>query len=455
MQQLNHITESARQTPIAAEVDLVVIGGSGTGVCAAVAAARLGMRVALVELGGQLGGNAALGLVSVWHSLWNTTGDRQIISGLVQTIVDRLRARGAAIESGRADPNWQFAMTPAEIACELDNLACEHGIQLFLHARLVAAQATSGTVQAVVIEDADGRRAIRARYAIDASGDATLVRLAGGSCERPTHLQPPTTAAILSGLDTLQLANPGFNLNRTVFDQSHPSALRPGFLWHAPLAGTPQLRQVFGSRVHGADCASAADLTQAEIAGRRQIRQMLDVLRDRYPAHPVRLVALPARIGIRETRHARCLHRLTEQEVLHGVRFPDAIANGSYRVDIHSQNGDGLTFRYLDGREVILDCTNQPVHRRWREPTPDNPTFYQIPFRSLVPVDLTNVLVAGRCLDADQGAFGAVRVQVTCNQLGEAAGTAIALAARRNVPVASVDVAELRQELQAKGAAVI
>lgn len=449
------INEPARSIPVDAEVDLCIVGGSVTGLAAAVAAARLGLSTAIVELGGMLGGNTTLGLVSVWHSFWNTTGDRQVIAGLSQEIVERLRKREAVVERPKTDPGWQFALAPAEVACELDALATEHGIRLFLHARAVAVHLEDGAARAVVIEDEDGRRAIRAKYFIDASGDADLVRLAGGAVDKPDHLQPPTTAAIIEGLGALGRAVPGFRLSAAVFDQAHPLALRPGFLWSVQLPGSQDLTQVFGTRAHGADCATAAGLTRAEVEGRRQVRQMLDLLKAKHPEHALRLIALPARCGIRETRHARCLHRLTETEVLHGQRFDDAIANGSYRVDVHQQDGDGLIFRYLDGREVVARTAAPSTQGRWREPIAVDPTFYQIPYRSLVPVGLPNILVAGRCLDADQGAFGAVRVQVNCNQMGEAAGTAAAIACRRGIATSAVDAAELRRELAAHGAAVV
>ena len=96
-------------------------------------------------------------------------------------------------------------------------------------------------------------------------------------------------------------------------------------------------------------------------------------------------------------------------------------------MDIHAQNSSGITFKYLDGtQEIHLD--GEVTHGRWRDERAQDPKFYSIPFRSLQPKGWDNILVAGRCLDADEGAFGAVRVMITCNQMGEAAGEAVALA---------------------------
>jgi hypothetical protein len=213
---------------------------------------------------------------------------------------------------------------------------------------------------------------------------------------------------------------------------------------------------VAGTRVHGADCSDADQLTRAEIEGRRQVRAMCDILRQHYPGgEAVGVATLPARIGIRESRHAQCLHTLTEAEVLGGQRFPDAIANGTYRVDIHYPDRPGLVFRYLDGTEEYV-VPGRPTQRgRWREKTADNPTFYQIPYASLVPRGAQNVLVAGRLLDADRGAFGAVRVMVNCNQMGQAAGTAAYLALRDGLDVAQVSPEKLRACLKSQGAVIL
>jgi hypothetical protein len=213
---------------------------------------------------------------------------------------------------------------------------------------------------------------------------------------------------------------------------------------------------VAGTRVFGADCSDADQLTKAEIEGRQQVRAICDILRENFTTDAtVPLAALPAKIGIRETRHARCLHQLTEMEILNGKRFPDAIANGTYRVDIHHADKPGITFRYLDGREEYSAPNEKRIVSRWRDESQDYPTFYQIPYASLVPRSATNVLVAGRAIDADMGAFGATRVMVNCNQTGEAVGTASYLALDGNMSVSEIDVSTLRETMRRQGAIII
>jgi hypothetical protein len=260
----------------------------------------------------------------------------------------------------------------------------------------------------------------------------------------------------MAGLNAVKKENPDFTLRGEVFNSAYPEALPAGFLWHAPVVGLDDIQMVAGTRVHGADCGEAEGLSAAEMDGRRQLQQMLDLLhKHTVGGKRVRLAALPGHIGIRQTRQVASLHRLTEAEVLGGTRFDDAIANGSYRVDVHSQRGEGLVFRYLDGREVEVFADGHSDTRRWRDEQATDPVFYQIPYRCLVPRGSRNLLVAGRCIDADEGAYGAVRVMVNCSQTGQAAGTAAWLALQDNVAVSDVDTAALRRVLGEAGALVI
>ncbi len=452
---LGTLREPAREIPVVAECDLCVIGGSCTGVFAAVAAARLGANVVLVENLGLLGGVATASLVNVWHSVFDTAGQRQIIGGLTTEITDRLKRRDAVI-THESNPTQYFVFNSAELAIELDELVREAGVRPMLHTRFVAPVVEQGRVTAAVVEDKTGRRAIRARYFIDASGDGDLLARIPLATRKDSTLQPPTTCAIIFGLQEVARQNKGFDLGKAVFDAKYPHALANGFLWSAEVPGIPSARMVAGTRVHGVDCSDADQLTRAEMEGRRQVRAMCDILRQHFPGgKSIGLAALPTRIGLRESRHAVCLHTLTEKEVLSGQRFPDAIVNGTYRVDVHFADQPGVVFRYLDGREELV-VPGQPAQtRRWRPATSENPTFYQVPYRSLVPRDSLNVLAAGRLVDADRGAFGAVRVMVNCNQMGQATGTAAWLALRNNQSVADVSPQKLRALLAEQGAKII
>ncbi|MFW6154718.1 MAG: FAD-dependent oxidoreductase [Planctomycetota bacterium] len=438
------IEEPPLRTPVTGEFDVCVIGGSCTGVFAAVQAARMGASVALVEAQGLWGGVATAGLVNIWHSLFDTTHTRRIIGGLTQDVVDRLLTRGAAAIN-EANPSAYARLNSAELVCELDALIREHPtIRPFLHTRFVRPLVRDGRVTEAIVEDKTGRRAIRATLFIDASGDGDLLAGAGFDTDTRDDLQPPTVCAILAGVDAVAAADPSFALAAAVCDPAHPKALPAGFVWSSPIPGLPGLRMIAGTRVSGADCSDADQLTAAEMEGRRQARAMRDILAERPGGEAVALAQVASYIGIRETRHARCLYRLTERDLLTGVHFDDAIANGSYRVDVHHSDKPGLTFRYLDGREIYVVPGRPSVEGRWRESIDADPTFYQIPYRSLVPRGAVNVLATGRLIDADRGAYGAVRVMVNCNQTGQAAGAAAALAIRNGCGVGDVDARDIR-----------
>lgn len=182
----------------------------------------------------------------------------------------------------------------------------------------------------------------------------------------------------------------------------------------------------------------------------------MDLIRKYGPDNRMALVSLPSYIGTRETRHIDCLYRLSGEEVLHGKSFHDAIAYGSYRVDIHHQDKPGLTFKYLDGEEVYVRPGHPNRVGRWRDPVAVNPTYYQIPYRSLLPAGpYGNVIVAGRMMDVDDEAFGGVRVMVNMNQTGEAAGVAAYLALHQDKPAAGVDASELRGALATGGSIML
>jgi hypothetical protein len=441
--------EPAREIPVIGEYDLCIIGGSCTGVFAAVRAARLGLSVALVERMGCLGGVATLSLVNVWHSAYDEPFERPIFSGLSVELMERLKRRGSVTERERS-PHWAWSFNSSEMQIELDEITAEHGIATWLHTAFAAPLLVEGRLAGIAVENKSGRGAIRARFFIDASGDGDLCQRLNLPTYRASRRQPSTTCALFSGWKTLD----GADWGRLLRDHGPEFGLPEGFAWGTYVPGT-DLYMLAGTRVHE-DCSTAEGLAKAEQEGRRQVRAIHDLLRRQVPKAELTLQSLPARIGIRETRHVRCLHRLTGEEVLHGRRFPDAIANGSYRVDIHHADKPGITFRYLDGRELYVRPGHPGEESRWRPETSENPTFYQIPYRSLVPDGpFDNLLAAGRFIDADEEAHAAIRVMVNMNQTGEAAGTAAFLALSQGIPARAVDGERLRATLSEGGSLLL
>ena len=211
------------------------------------------------------------------------------------------------------------------------------------------------------------------------------------------------------------------------------------------------------NHIFDVNCAKADDLTEAEQLGRQKAYALERLIR-KYDNPACRIVSLCSHIGIRETYHYKTDFTAEEQSLLTGVLYDDAILNGTYRVDRHHSEDNGITFKYLDGREESLyGKGDRRTLSNWREAqnlTGECAKFYQVPFSILVQRKCANLIGAGRMLNADEGAFGALRVMVNLNQLGEAAGVAAYTALNSGCAVWDLDGRKIRQLLKAGGSAL-
>ncbi|MCU6792544.1 FAD-dependent oxidoreductase [Paenibacillus sp. WQ 127069] len=458
------ILEKAREIPVFHEADVCVLGGSCTGVFAAVRAARLGAKVVIIEKQNAFGGVATSGLVNVWHTIYDTVFQRQIIAGMTTETIERLHRRDAVDEEQRSH-SVGYVLNTEELKIELDELILEAGVKTYLHTMFVAPHVVDEELKGVIVENKSGRGAIMAKYFIDATGDGDLCARLGVEHRLSSYFQPSTMCAkiggwgshgdiqnAVTGSDQLK----GIDLQKARLQFKDEFQLPEGFGWGRHVPGSRDVYMYAGTRVYHKNSADGEDLTYSEIEGRRQVRSIMDLVRKYGPDNNLSLVSLPSYIGTRETRHINCAYRLTGEDVLYGRRFDDAIANGSYRVDVHHQEKPGLTFKYLDGEQVYIRPGYPHEVSRWREPMEKDPTFYQIPYRSLLPEGpYRNVIVAGRMLDADEEAFGGVRVMVNMNQTGEAAGVAAYLALSQSKNFHELDTAEIRSTLVQGGSLII
>ena len=436
-----HVNLTADSLPKFDEADICVIGGSCTGVFAAVRAARLGARVILVESQGSFGGNATNGLVNVWHSLQDCVFEKPIIAGLTREVIDRLQKREALEIVEKLERAYAF-LNCQELKIELDEVVKEAKVKPYLHTLFSEPYLKDGKLVGIIVDGKSGRGIIRAKYFVDASGDGDLCYRLGVPVYTFKDPQPPTMCANLEDEDVDELT-------QLVKEHHAEFNLPEGYIWDAPIAPT-QARMLAATRVYNKLCCNMQDLTDAEIEGRRQLRAIMDLYR-KYGKQKMGLVALPSTIGVRESRHIKSLHQVTDDEAQNGRSFPDTIANGSYRFDLHLQDKPGLIFRYLDGTQ-IYDRPGYPQEKsRWRPETSENPTYYQIPLRSLIPVNTENVIMAGRMFDAQQIAFSGMRVMVNMNQIGEAAGVTAFLALQQNKKIKDVSGADVRQTLKNGG----
>lgn len=449
------ILEKAQELPILDTADVCVLGGGMTGVMAAIRAARMGSRVVLVEQQGHFGGNATAGMVCAWHSLLDFDFKEKIIAGLTEEVVDRLNQRHALRLVDHEDPSLTSRMAristyffnPEELKIICDEMLQEAGVKCYLHALFCAPWVEDGELKAVIVESKSGRQAICAKFFIDATGDGDLAFRLGIPCRENELKQPSTTAAVLTGYSK-------HTAPKKVLLEHLDEYNLPTLGWDKPYVGAPELQQLMKTNVFES-CLTVEGMTRGEIEGRRQVRAIMDIL-NRYgdSDQDVALVNLSASIGIREGRQMQLSYTLTGDDICNGRKFHDAIANGSYPIDIHHPDKPGCTFWYLNGMtEFELDGYPHEISW-WKEPSDDYPRYWQIPYRSLLPREYGNLLVCGRSLDADTQAFGAARVMVNLNQTGEAAGVAASLCVAQNIRNNKLDTELLRQEL-AKGGSII
>lgn len=445
-----HLIESAKSIPITETVDVCVLGGSCTGVFAAIRAARLGCKVCIIEKNNHLGGTATAGLVNVWHSLKDVDYNQDIIAGLTLETIELLQARDAIIKNSIQDPFCGYRFNSEDLKLVLDQMVYQENISVYFHTIYTAAQTNNNELSAIFIENKNGRQAISARFFIDASGDGDIARDLKLPCFRNDNMQPPTPGFKLCGdISTL-------NINKLLQAHSAEFGLKEDWGWYREIPNQNNIHFMAQTHVFDVDCSEARELSYAEMEGRRQICALLDILRKYAPnGHALSPVALCTCIGIRDTTHYKTSFTLKGNDLLNGTHYTDCIAYGTYPIDIHNRNSPGLTFRHLTGLEVIEPSRTAPkITRKWRTGN-DYARYYEIPFRVLVPETVQNFIPVGRMINADQDAFGAVRVMVNLNQLGEAAGVAAALCVQQGITVQQLSATQLRTQMKNGGSIML
>lgn len=441
------VRECAKRIPVINETDVCVLGGSCTGVFAAIRAARLGMKVTLVENTNRLGGTATTGLVNVWHSLLDDTRTKQIVGGLTDEVEKRMFDAGRLVYRNNDDIGAN--LDPVYLTYLLDCMAEENGIYLYLHTKYTSLIERDGKIDCVLVENKDGRGAIKAEFYIDCTGDGDVCRDLGLKSFRNKMLQPPSTCFFLYG------SNEGEDLEKLVIEHGEEFGLDNDHGWRGIIPGLgDNITFRADNRVFGVDASKADDLTKAEIIGRKQA-MMIEALLDKYGKRHHQIVNLASGIGIRDTVHYETVYKVKENDLLFGIEYEDSILHGTYRLDVHHQYDNGVTFKYVDGRVVTLyGKGDKMTESNWRKELglgPADKHWYSIPFKTLVQDKISNFIMAGRMVNAEEYAYGALRVMVNTNQMGEAAGVAAALALKNNLPVWQVSGKEVHDALNDGG----
>jgi hypothetical protein len=420
--------EGARETtwrdnvPLRHECDVAVVGGGIAGVSAAMAAAKSGASVMLVEEYAVAGGNATIGGVSGFCG--ETAGQGEAFDA----IVEAMQAFNA-IAPYQPYPDADNRKFDHEIlAVVLQELLLRRNVKMLLHTCFVDARAQSGRVGEIMVCGPSGPEVVRAKQYVDTTGEALLAHQAGFDTVkgRPADGRQLPMSLMFYVREVApehavpQVPEGWFEIIRTE-DELPMTSISP--------AGPG--RYGIKIKIPKFDATDTESLTAAEIQARRRMMQVLDYYQ-RIEKKPWVLDACSQRIGIREGRRIVGEYMLTVDELRAGKTFEDAVARGVYYLDGHNPDDDKRTY--------IL-----PPEERKVPP-------YQIPFRSLVPRGAKNLLAAGRCLSADQLALSSARVMTTCAMTGQAAGIAAALCAARGCDLSELVPAEITGIVRERGA---
>lgn len=454
--------------------DIIVAGGGPSGTVAAIAAARNGARTLLVERWGFLGGMATAGMVSPIHTFHNMRGE-QIVGGIPDEIVKRLEKIGGAFPTGHPRSVYlsSYSHSPFEIESMkqvLQEITVEAGVEFLLHTFITDAVKSNNKVEGIEVANKSGKYTIEAKVVIDATGDGDIAAAAGAQFEKGG-----SDGKCMAGSLIFRMAN--VNTDKIIeYIKQHPDEF---VLAEDPYANTtnqelaakfsnvselqvlrgffpivkqaqerneffktrnqvmggfsPKKGEIFVNmaNVLHVDGSNVEDLTYAEIETRKQVPTIVSFLQKYIPGfEEAFLVETAPQIGVRESRRITGDYVLTAEDVFECKKFHDGIARGAYPSDVHGPDG-GVTHRHVKGGND-----------------------YHIPYRCMLPLGLENILVAGRSISAERIAMGSFRVMAQCMAMGQAAGTAAALAVRKGLTPRELDIEQLKTILTKQGAII-
>lgn len=430
------------------DCDVLVVGGGAAGVATAVVAARRGARVILVERYGFCGGGAVAGMSGTICGMYAATDNRsapprQVVHGFLDEFVAEMERRGGLGSPVRYGKTFTRVHDPLVWRESADALLAHAGVHILFHTTVVGALVEGGEkVEGVVAYTKEGSATISAKVTIDASGDADVVAMAGfpSFIGQNGHVQNPTMIFRLLGVDVDRFrAEYGEDtiMGETVSSLIREKAVGNEYnlprakIWLFPTTRPDELlcncTRIIGADGRELNPLFARDFTEAEIEGRRQVREYARFFRDNLVGCERSFVNdTGVQVGVRQTRQARGIELLRNADILSGAKFRDGIARSPWPIELHA----GAKPRV----EWLLD------------------DVYEIPYGCFVPQRGEGLLTAGRCLSAEHEAVASARVTAQCFSYGHAIGCAAAICALDRVAPRSVDGAAIRAELNRDGA---
>lgn len=446
------ITEPARQVEVIHHTDVLVVGSGPGGLAAAIAAARTGVEVTLVERFGCFGGNITV--VGVEGLAWYRHEATVEANGIGREFEERAKEMGAAVPESQS---LSYELDSEGFKVVADRLVEEAGIRPMLHRMFVAPVMAGDTITGIIVESKAGREAILAGIVIDATGDADIAHRAGAPVFKTPieHMQAASVMFHLAGVDKkaflegvrqdpqtygdwstgewqIETSGKEDKMFSPFLGKPFAQAIREGIIpphlntiagtWGA-VHDTGELTYMNLVHLAGCDGTDPDSMTTFEIEGRRQAMLAIEALRRYTPGcEGARLRNFGMTIGIRDTRKIDAVYNLTEGDVCNEGRFDDTI---------------GIYPEFIDGYGVlILPTTGRYMH---------------IPYRSLLPRGVKNLLVAGRAIGGDRIAHAATRNMACCAVTGQGAGIAAALSVKLGRDPARIDIVAVQSELERQG----
>jgi hypothetical protein len=442
------ISIPARSAEVYRDVDVLVVGGGPAGIGAAVAAARGGCSTLLLEKRGFLGGNITASYVETCNHFMH--GGNFEVSGIYAEMETQYRACFG--NSGDIRPNAANRFSSESLKIFLDSFVQNAGVEICLHSFVNEVLREGTTLAYAVIQSKQGPAAVRAKQVVDCTGDGDVAFAAGvpfdQGRDRDGQCQPGTVNFRIVGVDSAALMAGGVDRLKEIgkkFREDYRAgatglACKRQDIPMGRLTANGLLSYINYSCAYGIDPTDFRDLTRGEMECRQYILEIVEYMRTHFPGFErMELASIAPEIGFRDSRRIHGDYRLTIDDVLSSRRFEDSIAVFPQFYDMLSPDADMNKAGPRDGGYNGYICSY-----------PEDGKVFEIPYRSLLPLGVDNLLVAGRCICADHVAESGIRAICACMYTGQAAGTAAAIAARQGLTPRTVPAAVLRESLRSQ-----
>jgi hypothetical protein len=448
----------SKQINIKKEYDLIVCGGGMSGFSAAVAASRKGLKTAIIERMGCLGGVATS--CGVNHFLAGRKYDEETgkmyrtVGGIFDELTDTLITRGAAVDPDTIDINfnphgWYPRMAAGipfdaeQLKVLMDDMCLEAGIDIYYFTNLIDTVVEDNKIKSLIVNNKSGLFALAAKVVVDASGDGDVAYFSGCKTvkgrEEDGLMTPASLEFYVEKVDTQKYVE---------YQNQHQSPklveiierLKKTGEWTFPYeifiaikTNEPDVYMVNTIRQVGIDGTDGDSVTRGMIEGRKENLKLFNIMKKYFPGfEKSRIRKISEVIGIRETRRIVGAYVVTIEDALSGKKFGDCIASTTYNFDLPDPKKPSY--------DPMMGHAANPNARRKH-------SVIEIPYRALLPQPVKNLIMAGRCVSVEREVLGPVRIMGPCMGMGQAAGTASALAVQRGISYDAVDSTELRKIL--------